>query len=229
MKRQACAGSGWPRGRLVTCPCGCAGVTLDLYCERLGPGLLAEPVNAVTNAAFLLAGFWTLRRARGDRGVVLLGVLTLAIGAGSTLFHTLATPLALLADVLPILLFQLVFLALYLQRRTALPASQVPWWVAAFFGLTLLGRQQPQLLNGSLAYAPALLVLLALGLREWRRQGPLLVICAALFALSLLLRSVDLVVCPWLPLGTHPLWHLLNAVVLAGVSLALLARPAAAS
>lgn len=194
---------------------------LDLYCERLGPGLLAEPVNAATNAAFLLAGLWILRRARGDRGVLLLGVLTLAIGAGSTLFHTLATPLALLADVLPILLFQLVFLALYLRRRTRLPALQVLWWVAAFFGLTLLGRQQPQLLNGSLAYAPALLVLFALGLREWRRQGPLLVICAGLFALSLLLRSLDLVVCPWLPLGTHPLWHLLNAVVLAGVSAAL--------
>ena len=32
---------------------------LDLYCERLGPGLLAEPLNAVTNGAFLVAA-WRL-------------------------------------------------------------------------------------------------------------------------------------------------------------------------
>ncbi len=29
---------------------------IDLYCERLGPGLWAEPLNAVTNLAFILAG-----------------------------------------------------------------------------------------------------------------------------------------------------------------------------
>jgi hypothetical protein len=26
---------------------------IDVYCERIGPGLLAEPLNAVTNASFL--------------------------------------------------------------------------------------------------------------------------------------------------------------------------------
>jgi hypothetical protein len=25
---------------------------IDLYCERLGPGILAEPINALTNLAF---------------------------------------------------------------------------------------------------------------------------------------------------------------------------------
>lgn len=25
---------------------------IDIYCERLGPGLWAEPLNALTNAAF---------------------------------------------------------------------------------------------------------------------------------------------------------------------------------
>jgi hypothetical protein len=28
---------------------------MDVYCERTGPGLLAEPLNAVTNASFLIA------------------------------------------------------------------------------------------------------------------------------------------------------------------------------
>ena len=28
---------------------------IDLYCERLGPGPLAEPINAITNLTFLVA------------------------------------------------------------------------------------------------------------------------------------------------------------------------------
>jgi hypothetical protein len=28
---------------------------IDAYCERIGPGLLAEPLNALPNASFLIA------------------------------------------------------------------------------------------------------------------------------------------------------------------------------
>jgi len=30
---------------------------MDAYCERLGPGLFAEPLNALTNVSFLLAAW----------------------------------------------------------------------------------------------------------------------------------------------------------------------------
>ena len=35
---------------------------IDLYCERLSPGIWAEPINALTNLAFLVAAFaaWRL-------------------------------------------------------------------------------------------------------------------------------------------------------------------------
>ena len=39
---------------------------IDLYCERVGPGTWDEPLNAVTNLAFLAAGLLlviALRRA----------------------------------------------------------------------------------------------------------------------------------------------------------------------
>jgi len=39
---------------------------IDAYCERLGPGLLAEPLNALSNAAFFIAALWAARA--GDRG-----------------------------------------------------------------------------------------------------------------------------------------------------------------
>jgi hypothetical protein len=40
---------------------------MDVYCERVGPELLAEPLNAITNASFLLAAWaaWVLARRVG--------------------------------------------------------------------------------------------------------------------------------------------------------------------
>lgn len=70
--------------------------TVDLYCERLGPGLLAEPLNAITNLAFFIAAWllWRQSRIAGSLtgGVILLLALLVAFGVGSSLFHTFATP-----------------------------------------------------------------------------------------------------------------------------------------
>ena len=177
---------------------------LDLYCERLGPGLLAEPLNAVTNGAFLVAA-WRLAQlahsrsgpkdqAGSDRGVLALAALALAIGVGSSLFHTFATGWALAADVLPILLFQLLFLLLYLRRRAGLALAPAAGLCLAFLLACLAGRGFPGVLNGSLAYAPTLAVL---ALLAWHQ-----------------LRSLDNALCPIWPIGTHLFWHLLNAAVL---------------
>ncbi|MFQ6537730.1 MULTISPECIES: ceramidase domain-containing protein [Aphanothece] len=208
-------------------------MTLDLYCERLGPGLLAEPMNALSNGAFLLAACWiraSARRLMGGMGRQLgtLVVLVVAIGVGSTLFHTLATPWALLADVIPILLFQLTFLWIYLRQRAKLPPGPALGLTAGFLIATLASRGAGEVLNGSLAYGPTLLVLLAIGWHDRRRRGsPWLLMAAGTFGLSLVLRTIDQWVCPWQPVGTHLFWHLLNAVVLALAARSLMpGRPA---
>ena len=192
---------------------------IDLYCERLGPGLLAEPLNAVTNGAFLVAAWRLQRLARhgggSDRGVLALAVLALAIGIGSGLFHTFATGWALAADVVPILLFQLLFLLLYLRRRVGLAPLPVAGLCLAFLLACLAVRGLPPLLNGSLMYAPTLAVLALLAWHQLRSlQSWLLVGATGLFSLSLLLRSLDNALCPIWPIGTHLFWHLLNAAVL---------------
>ena len=87
---------------------------VDGYCERLGPGLRAEPLNAVTNLAFLAGAFWLWPRMRGDGAARVLCVSLALIGIGSGLFHTVAERWAGLADVLPILVY-----------AAALPASHV--------------------------------------------------------------------------------------------------------
>jgi hypothetical protein len=40
---------------------------VDLYCERTGPGLWAEPANALTNLAFIAAGLWGVWQVRRYR------------------------------------------------------------------------------------------------------------------------------------------------------------------
>ena len=79
---------------------------IDQYCERLDPSFWAEPVNALTNVAFIVAAAMALlewRRAGGrDRPVLALIVVVFAIGLGSFAFHTLATRGARLLDVIPI-------------------------------------------------------------------------------------------------------------------------------
>jgi len=67
---------------------------IDLYCERLGPGFWAEPVNAWSNLAFPIGALWgwiTAQR-RGVLTPTLIALLVLAalIGVGSFLFHTYA-------------------------------------------------------------------------------------------------------------------------------------------
>ena len=201
---------------------------LDLYCERLGPGLLAEPLNAITNGAFLVAAWRlaSLARIRGhsDRAMLALAALAMAIGVGSSLFHTFATGWALAADVLPILLFQLLFLLLYLRRRAGLTLAPAAGLCLAFLLACLAGRGFPGVLNGSLTYAPTLAVLALLAWHQLRReQSALLLAATGLFSLSLLLRCVDNALCPLVPIGTHLFWHLFNAEVLVLSGRALLA------
>lgn len=194
---------------------------IDLYCERVAPGLLAEPINAFSNIAFLIAawGAWSLARrldalSPGSRGLL---ALMLAIGIGSTLFHTLATPWARAFDEIPILLFQLWYIWLYARGVIKLRKGVTASALALYLVVAILCRQHPDVLNGSLVYAPALLALACLGLYHFRRCGQerwLLLGAMGVFIVSVACRSIDEAACRMIPIGTHFLWHLLNGAVL---------------
>lgn len=201
------------------------------YCERgLDAGFWAEPVNAITNLAFLIAGLWCLwlwTRGR-ERSLLTLGMclLMIAIAVGSFLFHTQATRWAATADTLPIALYML--LAVYVMARRFFRAPIWTSWlaVAAFAGfgpvLGQLARRIDLPLGFSVGYLPALLVLLASGaaLASMRRpQAAPLLAAGAIFTVSLTARTLDRPYCDALvigdyALGAHFLWHLLNAVTL---------------
>src|SRR5260370_22541614 len=104
---------------------------IDLYCERTDASFWAEPANALTNAAFLIAAtaaFWLWRRQSGsdrsrDWPALALIVVVVAVGIGSFAFHTLATRGAVLADVIPIAVFIYGYLLLALRRFLGLAAG----------------------------------------------------------------------------------------------------------
>ncbi|MFE1600156.1 ceramidase domain-containing protein [Methylobacterium sp. ID0610] len=207
------------------------------YCERTDAGVWAEPLNALSNAAFLIAAILLIRAERRrpspDPVALALAGLVGVIGIGSFLFHTLAVAWAELADVLPIALFIHAYFFLALRRLLGLGlgASLVLTlaFLAAGFGCepalsALAGRPLGPETNGSVAYLPALLALLGMGGvlgampdPERRRAGGALLGIAGLFLLSLAARTLDAAFCPVLPFGTHWLWHILNAVVLASL------------
>lgn len=196
---------------------------IDIYCERLGPGLWAEPLNAVSNLAFIVAGLLlvaALRRAdaavRRDPAIVALVVLLFAIGIGSALFHTFAVVWAMLADVVPIALFILLYMYLALRRLVVLPLWGCGLGLAVVLALTV---GMPLAFGFSVStYGVALAAMLIVGgfLHFARRHpaGPRILAAAGLFAVSLALRTADLPLCAALPVGTHYFWHLLNAAVL---------------
>jgi hypothetical protein len=199
---------------------------IDLYCERTDASFWSEPANALTNAAFLIAAaaaLWRWRRAGGRDGaaLALIGVAA-AVGVGSFTFHTVATRGALYADVIPIAVFIYGYLLLALRRFLGLPlavsAAAVAVYAAAAHALSWLAP--PRAFNGSIDYMPPLIALIAVACAARgqdssamnRRRG--LGLAAMIFTASLALRSIDLAVCDAFPLGTHFVWHLLNAAVL---------------
>lgn len=193
---------------------------IDGYCERTDPGYWSEPVNAVTNAAFLIAAAVMWGRTAGlPLGRVLCAIL-FAIGVGSYLFHTHAQAWAATADVVPIGLFILVYV--YAANLTfwgwpvwlaALGAAAFVPWAAV---LTPVFAALP-FLSISAFYWPVPL-LIALYAVLLRRRAPAtargLALGAGLLVVSLTFRSLDMVLCAAVPFGTHFMWHVMNGLML---------------
>ena len=201
------------------------------YCERLDNSYWSEPVNAISNASFLIAALvcWRLIGDRRDFGARLLTGVLAAIGVGSYLFHTHAQVWALLADVIPIQAFILIYVYFATVRFFALP-----WWagaaaVALFVPYAwatgaLIGAAFGPM-NGSVGYAPVPILIAAYAV-ALRVRAPAtargLAIGAATLVVSLAFRTMDAAVCGPFPLGTHFLWHLLNGVMLGWMIVVLL-------
>ena len=244
------------------------------YCERSDAGFWSEPVNALSNAGFLVAAgaaAWRARTAHPrDAAALALAAIVAGVGIGSFLFHTFANRWSLLADVIPIAIFIYAFFYVALRRFFGLSRLTALGATLLFAGFNLgleptldrmTGRSVTALTNGSILYLPAFLALVSVGAgllarsparvlfdeaapvrrkkstakqrprgatrsnvigcgsndRIRREAGVAMLAIAALFLVSLSFRTADLALCGRFPVGTHFLWHLINAGVLFGL------------
>src|ERR687898_2285691 len=118
---------------------------MDVYCERVGPGLLAEPLNAVSNISFLLAAWaaWVLASRTGtlSAGVRVLIALAASVGIGSILWHTYPTSLMLILDIVPILIFIMWFIWLYTRNVIGMRSLFAVACVGAYLLATFVAIQ----------------------------------------------------------------------------------------
>ncbi len=210
------------------------------YCERVGTGLFAEPFNAVSNLAFLVASAALLvllvrQRRPAPPSVWLLPVLLGVVGLCSLAFHTLATPVTSALDTLSILVFVLVGVVVVVHWMWAV-RWRLAWLGAPAFLVFAVGLDAALFALGGArltvgGYLPALLGLVGIGLAvrltavdDARRYGTWLLWAGVVFAVSLTARTVDRPLCGHFPTGTHFIWHVLNAIVLFLVGHAVLSR-----
>lgn len=215
---------------------------VDIYCERLGPEFWAEPWNAVSNLAFILAGFWGWQTARrlGTRNLLISALIGLAfaIGIGSFLFHSFATVWASLADVVPIWSFVALYIIAAIRIMTGASAGRIAIYAilgAAILTILLLAmedgkpRTGPDPFNGSLQYAPAVIAMLVFSALSLWRGHPIrywFLAATVTFLVSLSMRTIDMRVCETIPQGTHYLWHILNGAMIALLLQGLIRRDA---
>ena len=160
--------------------------------------------------------------------VLFLGIWIGVIGIGSFLFHTFATRWAGAADSIPILVFILVYLYLAMRHFLGLPVWTGLAISVAFVPASLaVARLAQPAIGSSAGYVPALLAIFVVGVLMARRDGRVaigLLMTAGVFLASIGFRIVDGPICETLPIGTHFIWHLFNAVVLYRLTMIFLKR-----
>jgi hypothetical protein len=150
-----------------------------------------------------------------------LTIILALIGIGSFLFHTFAQTWAGLADVLPIMVFILVYI--YVATRDYFHATRVFSFLAmiGFFpfaaGVGWL-ISDLNVLGSTRGYIPVPILILIYAYLLRHKMPDVargLTIGVGILVVSMVARWADDPLCQAHPMGTHFLWHILNAFMLA--------------
>lgn len=202
--------------------------SIDLYCERVDTSFWAEPINALTNLAFILASVYALyihkKEGLNNKPYIFLSIMVGFIGVGSFLFHTFANTWSSLADTIPIWSFVVLYVLFILRiifKATWFKTLRIMTivFVLAYLGFDLANSENSntKLLNGSLQYAPALFFMFIFCISLYIKRRILFkysVIAFFVFIISLTFRTFDIYLCNNINIGTHFMWHILNALML---------------
>lgn len=193
---------------------------MSTYCES-GIGLFdTQAINTISNIVIIISAYFSYRLVRIHRienlTIRILPLIVLLIGIGSMLWHGTPNLLTSWADTLPISVFVLVsfffLLGKFLSNRNFVWGTLFVFILIEFpfiFGIL------PSF-NGFIPYSIALIfgLFIFLGLaKRYKIFIPQLALIIPLFISSFFFRTIDLTICSTFPVGTHFIWHILNASV----------------
>lgn len=202
---------------------------IDGYCERNNqPDFLAEPLNFVTNIFFIIGAILAFRFLQKNKqlilknwDIIILTIILALIGFGSGAFHSIPNKTTLLMDVIPIGIFMHLYIVVFFKRVVGFNLVLSLIVLAAFVGLGIFFQNtfSPDTLNGTIMYVPAYATLILMVLILcFVKRSPLylhLIYTAVIWTFSLAFRTMDIDICTHTNhIGTHFLWHTLNAIVL---------------
>ena len=174
------------------------------YCEPVS--LIS--LSSLSNIAYFVSAFFAFVLVRRSSLLLKsLPILILLEAIGSMLWHSFPNVLTNLADTVPIVVFVLLFF--YHVLRASSVSRQIAFLLLSVLLITAVVFVP--VLNSTVPYV----ILLVAGSAILFRAGLnwLSISMILLFSLSIFLRTIDLSLCHNFPLGTHFLWHILNAVV----------------
>ena len=195
-------------------------------CERNAMGIIGEPLNAISNLAFIYVAVAIFRYFRKHEDlehrriwdIKLMTGLIFVIGVNSIIFHTFPNPTTEMMDTIPIVLFILIYFCSILFRIGKCSKFQAVVGFTAFVGFShILVHQFPRALNDSIGYLSSMMALIAVAVWLHLRARPSsshFMLAALIGVVSLFCRVIDRELCDIWPYGTHFLWHGLNATLL---------------
>lgn len=201
-------------------------VAIGHLCERGREGPWGEPLNTLSSLAFLYVAvaLYRLYRKHSElKGlrvwdIRLLLANVVCIGIASTVFHTVPNQYTELADITFIVAFINIYFFSAMIRIVKCGWYQTIICFFAYAGVThILVAQFPHAMNDSIGYLSSMmaLIMIAVYLNMKRRLASRAFLVASLVGVvSLFMRVVDKEVCEVIPVGTHCLWHVLNATLI---------------
>lgn len=195
-------------------------------CERAATGPFAEPLNVLSSFAFMFVAIAIYRfyhkhedlQRRWIWDIHALTFITFIIGCCSVAFHSFPTPTTELFDTVSIIFFIMLYFSSVLYRIGRCTPLQAFICLLAFTGSSYaLVHQFPHSMNDSIGYLSSMiaLIIIAVHLHLRRRPSAQYFMLASITGMvSLFCRVIDREVCAQFPLGTHFIWHTLNATLL---------------
>lgn len=195
-------------------------------CERHALGFMGEPLNVISNLGFLYVAVVIYRfyhkhediTGRWIWDIHALTFLTFIIGFNSIVFHAFPTPTTELMDTIPIVMFIMIYFTSILFRIGRCTLFQAGICLVAFVGFShVLVTQFPRALNDSIGYLSSMIALIIIAVYLHLKARPSsthFMLASIVGVCSLFCRAIDRDICSMFPLGTHFIWHCLNATLL---------------